>query len=102
KGMPELQGTVVSAKPAVRPKVVEIGLSTSTTAEVTLTAPEISARCKLDPGAVLKFEGAEAKDFAANPFMLTLDGGKITSGCATAPAPAKKAPGKASKKSSKK
>ncbi len=102
KALPELQGTVVSAKPAVKPKVVEIGITAPGTAEVTLTAPETPARCKLDPGAVIKFKDVEAKDFTANPFMLKLEGGTITSGCAVAPAPAKKAPAKAGKKASKK
>ena len=98
KAMPELRGTVVSAKPAVKPKVVELAMSQSQTAEVTLTNPETSARCKLDPGAVINFKDAEAKDFTPTPFMLKLDGGKITSGCAEAPPPAKKTPGKASPK----
>ncbi len=102
KGMPEFQGTVVSAKPAIKPKVVEIGVSSPNTAEITLTAPETPARCKLEPGAVIKFEDGEAKDFTANPFVLKLDGGSITSGCAVAAAPAKKAPAKAGKKSTKK
>ncbi|MBI3697178.1 MAG: hypothetical protein HY238_20375 [Acidobacteria bacterium] len=89
--MPPLRGTVISAKPAVRPKVVELAMSQSTDVEITLTAPESSARCKLDPGATIEFENAEAKEFTASPFMLKMEGGKITAGCAEAPAPVKKA-----------
>lgn len=94
KAMPPLRGTIVSAKPAVKPKVVELAMSQSQTAEITLTAPETSARCKLDPGATVEFKDAEAKEFTPNPFMLKLEGGKITSGCSEAPAPVKKAPAK--------
>lgn len=96
KAMPKMRGTVVSAKPAVRPKMVELAMSQSKTAEITLTAPQTSARCKLDQGAVIEFKDAEAKDYAATPFMLKLDGGEIISGCAEAPPPAKKGPAKKS------
>jgi tetratricopeptide (TPR) repeat protein len=89
--MPKLRGTVVSAKPAVKPKVVELAMSQSTTTEITLTAPEASARCKLDPGATVEFDGAEPKEFTPNPFMLKMEGGKIVTGCTDAPAPVKKA-----------
>jgi tetratricopeptide (TPR) repeat protein len=94
KALPGLQGKVVSAKPAVKPKVVELDLTNSGSADVTLAAPETPARCKLDPGATVEFEGAEAKAYTGNPFMLKLEGGKITSGCSEAPAPVKKAPAK--------
>ncbi len=89
--MPKLRGTVIAAKPAVKPKVVELAMSQSTATEITLTAPESSARCKVDPGATIEFEGAEAKEFTGSPFMLKMEGGKITAGCAEAPAPVKKA-----------
>ncbi|MBI3667671.1 MAG: hypothetical protein HY236_15825 [Acidobacteria bacterium] len=90
--MPPLRGTVVSAKPAVKPKVVVLAMSQSTTAEVTITDPETSARCKLDPGAVVEFESSEATEFTPGPFMIKMEGGKITSGCTEAPPPARKAP----------
>lgn len=93
-----LSGTVVSAKPAVKPKVVEIAISQKTTPEVTITTPETSARCQLDPGAPVEFEGAEVKDFTPNPFMLRLENAKIVSGCKEAPPPPKKAVKKAVKK----
>jgi tetratricopeptide (TPR) repeat protein len=96
--MPSLRGTVVSAKPEVKPKVVEVAMTQSTTPEVTITLPETPARCKLEPGAQIDFEGAEAKEFTPNPFMIKMEGGKITSGCTEAPAPVRKAPAKKSVK----
>jgi tetratricopeptide (TPR) repeat protein len=96
KAMPELRGTVVSAKPSVKPKVVELAMSQSQTPEITIIAPETPARCKLDPGDTIDFSGSEAKEFTANPFMIKMEGGKITSGCKQAPAPAKRAPAKKS------
>lgn len=102
KSLPALQGKVVSAKPAVKPKVVELDMSNSGAAEVILTAPEVSARCKLDAGAKVDFEGAEVKEYTVSPFMLKLEGGKITAGCSEAPAPVKKAPAKKSTAAKKK
>ncbi|HYM10684.1 MAG TPA: hypothetical protein VEU62_08125 [Bryobacterales bacterium] len=95
KAMPELKGTVVSAKPAIHPKVVEVALSQATTTEVTIAAPETSARCKLEPGAVIHFKDSEAKEFTPTPFMIKMEGGKITEGCTEAPVP-RRAPAKKS------
>jgi hypothetical protein len=81
KAMPTMRGTVVSAKPAVEPKVVELAMSQSQTTEITLTAPKTFPSCKLDPGTMVRFEGAEAKDFTSEPFLLKLEGGTIFAGC---------------------
>ena len=93
--MPALHGKVIAAKPAVNPKTIEVAVSQPNTAEITITSPEEATRCKLDGGEDIDFEGAEAKEFTASPFMIKMEGGKITSGCKQAPAPVKKAVKKA-------
>ena len=96
--LPPLRGRVISAKPGVKPKVVELGMSQGETVEVTLATPETPAKCLIEAGADINFDGAEAVDFQANPFLLKLSGGKITGGCREPPAPVRKAPPAGAKK----
>ncbi len=102
--MPKLRGRVISAKPGVRPKLVEVAVTQGTTPEIALATPETPARCLIEAGADITFEGAEALEFQQSPFLLKMQGGKILEGCKEPPAPvrkapaAKKAPGKAVKK----
>lgn len=41
---------------------------------------------------MIEFEGAEPTDYAATPFMIKMQGGKIVSGLPEAPKPVRKAP----------
>ena len=102
--MPKLRGRVISAKPGVKPKVVELAMSQSENVEISLATPETPARCLIDAGADIEFEGAEAVEFTASPFLIKMSGGKILSGCKEPPAPTRKAPvgKKAAKKAAKK
>jgi len=87
--LPKLRGKVVSTNPAARPKEVVVALATDDSPEVKLRldAPFAS---KADPGTEIEFEGGVAAEFAADPFMLTLDQEKEkVSGW---PAPARPAP----------
>jgi hypothetical protein len=93
KGMPPMKGTVVSATPAARPRTLTLAMTQPREPEVTLTLDEPLPRA-VPEGTVLTFEGAEAVEFTASPFMLKLQGGKITSGLPQPAAPAKKAPAK--------
>jgi len=98
--MPKLKGTVLSATPALRPKSLTLAMTQSSEAEVTLTLDAALAR-KLEPGTVIEFEGAEPVEYSPTPFMVKMQGGKITAGLPEAPKPAPKpkaAPGKAAGK----
>ncbi len=97
--MPKLRGRVISAKPGVKPKVVELGMSQGETVEISLATPETPARCLIEAGADITFEGAEAVDFQPNPFLIKMSGGKIAAdGCREPPAPVRKAPPAGAKK----
>jgi tetratricopeptide (TPR) repeat protein len=95
--MPKLRGRVVSAKPGIRPKVVELAMSQSETAEISLATPETPPKCLIEAGADITFEGAEAVDFQPNPFLIKMQGGKILEGCREPPPPPKPAAKKAPK-----
>jgi len=92
--MPPLKGTVIAATPALRPKTLTLGMSQATDAEITLTLETALPR-KLDAGTVITFEGAEPTEYTASPFMIKMQGGKITAGLPEAPkaAPSKPKPG---------
>jgi tetratricopeptide (TPR) repeat protein len=92
--MPKLRGRVISAKPGVRPKVVELAMTQGETVEVSLATPETPAKCLIEAGADITFEGAEALDFQSSPFLIKMQGGKILEGCREPPAPVRKAPAK--------
>jgi len=92
KAMPELRGKVLTAKPAVRPKVVEVAISQGEVAEISLATPETPTRCQIEPGANITFTNAEALEFQQKPFLIKMQGGKITDGCTEPPALTKKAP----------
>jgi tetratricopeptide (TPR) repeat protein len=90
--MPKLRGRVISAKPGIRPKVVELAMSQIETVEISLATPETPAKCLIEAGADITFEGAEAIEFQASPFLIKMQGGKILEGCREPPPPAKKGP----------
>jgi hypothetical protein len=98
--MPKLRGRVISAKPGIRPKVVELAMSQSEVVEISLATPETPAKCLIEAGADITFDGAEALEFQATPFLLKMQGGKIVEGCREPPPPAAKP--KATKKATKK
>ncbi len=101
KAMPKLRGTVVSITPSVKPKTLGIAISQPKEAEIQLT-PETTIPRNLQTGAVIEFEGAEAVEYTAKPFLLKLQDGKITSGLPEPPPAAKRPAGKATKGSAKK
>lgn len=96
KAMPKLRGKVVSITPAAKPKTLGIAIS-GADAEISLS-PETTIPRNLQTGTEIEFEGAEAVEFTRAPFMVKMDGGKITSGLPEPPPPAKKAAPKAGTK----
>lgn len=71
-GMPKLKGKVVSANPPARPKELTVGIMTPDVAEIRLRLDNAHG-AKVDPGTELEFEGGVAAEFAADPFLLTID-----------------------------
>jgi tetratricopeptide (TPR) repeat protein len=91
--VPQLKGTVVSAKPALNSKELVVALSDATTPEVTLKLDEALAG-KPKVGSVIDFEGVPSA-FTKDPFMLTFDVEKAKiSGLEFEAPPARKAPAK--------
>jgi len=93
--LPKLKGKIVSIEPEVNPKKVVVGMSDASVAEVTLVMEEKTfLPGKMEAGGEIEFEGV-GKEFAKDPFMLTLEIDKDTiygwTGVATRPAPGKKA-----------
>ena len=89
---PKMHGKIVSIKPDVRPKEVQLDMDGDNTADVTLKF-ETALPGKADPGTDIKFEGV-ASAFSKQPFMITFDTEKekIEGWPAAAAAPARKAP----------
>ncbi|MGH9660021.1 MAG: hypothetical protein ACRD96_15845 [Bryobacteraceae bacterium] len=87
--IPKLRGTVVSTKPAARPKEIVVGIEKPDVGEVTLVL-ETAMTTKADPGTEIEFEGVPSS-FNKEPFMVTFDveGREKISGW-PAPAPAVK------------
>lgn len=96
--MPKLKGKVVSATPPARPKELIVGISNADMQEVKLLLDAPVG--KVEPGLEIEFTEAVAKEFAADPFMLTADAevAKVTglpkAGPAPRAAPVRKAVGK--------
>lgn len=93
--LPKLKGKIISHEPEVNPKKVVIGISDASVAEVTLVMEEKTfLPGKMEAGGEIEFEGV-GKEFAKDPFMLTLEVDKDTvfgwTGVPTKVAPAKKA-----------
>ncbi|MDX2151516.1 MAG: hypothetical protein SFV54_12335 [Bryobacteraceae bacterium] len=91
--LPKFKGTVISQKPAARPKEVVVGIADAATPEVTLVF-ENPLPSKADPGTEIEFEGIPT-GFTADPFMLTMEveREKLTGWPAAAAPAAKKATG---------
>ena len=66
--MPTLSGKVVSIEPATRPKTVILAIEDGTTSDATLKF-EAALPGKVEPGAVLSFEGSP-QSYTDNPFMV--------------------------------
>ena len=97
--MPKLKGKVISATPPARPKELIVGISNADMQEVKLILDTPAG--KVEPGLEIEFEegGVVAKDFTADPFLLTADAeaAKVTGLPKGGPAPRvapKKAAGK--------
>jgi hypothetical protein len=90
--LPKLKGKVVSATPDARPKEVQVAIL-GQDAEIKLVF-DAAHGAKIESGTEIEFEGGVAKEFTADPFMLTLDQEKekVTGLPAASRAPAKKAP----------
>ncbi len=84
KAMPKMRGTIVSITPTAKPKTIGLAMSQSKEAEISLS-PETTLPRTLATGATIEFEGAEAVEFTPNPFLIKMNGGKITSGLPEAP-----------------
>ncbi|MEZ5400493.1 MAG: hypothetical protein R2729_12545 [Bryobacteraceae bacterium] len=97
--LPKLKGKVVAATPEARPKEATIAIL-GEDAEIKLVF-DTAHPAKIEPGTELEFEGGVAKEFVADPFLLTLEQEreKIT-GLPDPPkrAPARKAPVRRKKK----
>ena len=90
----EFKGKLISAKPAVNPKELVLGIADANTPEVTLKLDN-PMRGKAEPGIEIGFQGV-AKSFSPDPFMVTfeVEKDKVTGWkAAPAPAPVKKGTG---------
>ncbi len=97
--LPKLKGKVVSATPEARPKEIQVAIL-GEDVEIKLIL-DAAHPAKIEPGTELEFEGGVAKEFAGDPFLLTLDQEKEKIvGLPEPPkrAPAKKAPARRKKK----
>jgi hypothetical protein len=67
----KFKGTVISSNPPVKTKELIVGIRDAGNQEVKiiLEAPV----GKVEPGTVIEFEGAVAKEFTADPFLLTVE-----------------------------
>jgi hypothetical protein len=70
-GVAEFKGTLVEAKPAVRPKELVLAVADKNTPDVTLKLDAPLAG-KMEPGAEIGFQGV-ASGYTASPFMVTFD-----------------------------
>lgn len=70
-GAQKFQGTIISMKPAIRPKEIVLAVEKPDVADVTLTLDE-PLPGKMEPGEKISFEG-QAKAFTPSPYMLNLE-----------------------------
>jgi hypothetical protein len=93
--LPKFKGKVVAQTPERRPNQVTLALTTADTPEVKLILDAPMAG-PAEPGTEIEFENGVGKEFAADPFLLTLeiDKANITGW----PAPARPGPKGGSKK----
>ncbi|MGH9630004.1 MAG: hypothetical protein ACRD7E_16925 [Bryobacteraceae bacterium] len=70
--LPALKGKLVSQDPPTRPKELKLAMSDEMTPELTIVLDAPLAG-KADPGTELEFEGAVAKTFTKDPFMVTVE-----------------------------
>ena len=89
-GVKEFKGTLIEAKPAVRPKELTLAIADGKTPDVLLKLDAPLAG-KMEPGAEIGFQGV-ASAYTTNPFLVTFDVEKAKiSGWKGAPAaPAKR------------
>ena len=71
-GLPKFKGTLVSMKPAIRPKQLLIAVEKPSVADCTLNLDEGQVLAgKMEPGAEIEFEGTGTA-YTKEPYMLTL------------------------------
>jgi len=91
--LPKFKGTLVSAKPEIRPKELVVAVEKGGVADCTLKLDEgQTLPGKMEPGGVIEFEGVGTA-FTKEPYMLvlTVDKAKISGWTGKNVAPAKKA-----------
>ena len=90
----KFKGKVISSSPPVKTKEVIVGIRDANNPEVKLILEAPIG--KVEPGTEIEFEGIVAKDFAADPFLLTVEveNEKVT-GLPKAVGPARVVPKKA-------
>ncbi len=88
----KFKGTVISSNPPVKTKEVIVGIRRASDPEIKLILEAPVG--KVEPGTEIEFEGAVAKSFTAEPFLLTveIENAKVT-GLPKAVAPAGVRPG---------
>ena len=71
--VPPMKGKVLSHKPALKPKEIEVAVADATTPEITIIIAEGGTLPgKADPGTEIEFESV-AKAFTKEPFMMTVE-----------------------------
>lgn len=91
EGVHKFRGTLIAARPAVRPKELVVGVTDPSTPEATLKL-ETALAGKPAVGSEIEFEGVP-ESFTKEPFMLTFDQAQVT-GLKMENAPARRAPAK--------
>ena len=74
----KFKGKVVSSNPPVKTKEIIVGIRDANLSEVKLILEQPVG--KVEPGTEIEFEGAVAKEFTADPFLLTaeIENAKVT------------------------
>jgi hypothetical protein len=86
--LPKLKGKIVAIKPETRPKEIDVFIAAENTAEIKLVV-DAAFPNKAEVGTEIEFDGAVAKAFTSEPFLLTCDieKAKITGWPAPPPKP---------------
>lgn len=70
--LPKLKGKIVAMKPEARPKEIDIYIASENVAEIRLVL-DAPFPNKAEIGTEIEFDGAVAKAFTSDPFLLTCD-----------------------------
>lgn len=77
--LPKLKGKIIAMKPEARPKEIDVFIAAENTSEIRLIVDAAFAN-KAEVGTEIEFDGAVAKAFTSDPFLLTceIEKAKIT------------------------